>query len=259
MKISGVSPPQMEAILRQTALLVDMEEKCSSETLERICSFIEDLTVVAFPVKDMVLEEGELDAVDGGNSSTKDTTEIMTAATVETTAIVNEPEGPRRYRRITAEEFQAAGGDPDALEDVFSEYLDDSLEDVDEDVLEHLFSSGFLVIVTGNVNGAGTVEAETARLDALDSSQEPIGSDGPACDVCGAFGHIPSSCNFAVKTKKGDNYHVNFNNIAKLSRGEVISLRESCRLRGRLSKKLSQNESRIIEGRFEKFISEKSQ
>lgn len=60
----------------------------------------------------------------------------------------NVPPAKLRYRKITVEEHLAAGGDPSVLEEVFSAYLDESLDEMDEDVLEHLYDSGLLVAVS---------------------------------------------------------------------------------------------------------------
>lgn len=262
-KASGISPVQMAAILRQTQLSDDPEHVLSSDQFQKIFRFLDGLSANA-------VVAGPADPVQSAVQSPVEkvvakASELPAAVLTEAAAPAPAPKpiisvlSPRRYRKITVEELIAAGGDPDVLEDVFSEYVDDSLDDVDEDILEHLLASGFLVVATendqhrrdGSENSApGAVKREVAVKDQPSESTAP--ADDCPCDVCGICGHSSSRCQLAVQRKRG--LELNFIQIGRLGKEKIIDIRSACRKSGRLSKDISPQEARNIENAFNKLL-----
>lgn len=291
----------MEAILRQSAQPTDDSRVMDSAAFERAVALIQTLSVPVVAEKDTNVV-GAPDAgagqspVENGDrrkdpptralkpAPTPVHTDIPTAQVVAPANAPPTPQGPKKFRKITAEEFQATGGDPEVLDDVFGEYVDDSLEAMDEDVREHLYTSGFLVVeypddptsVTSNGHTAMAVVPEQNSEQSAEQEPPRSGSRRPVngaregsgaatngrtvkltgairCSMCGSDEHVLLDCKFAVKRKRG--FELDFNRIKTLRKQEVLDLRTSCREFGRLSMRLTGKEVSVIEKFFDTCLS----
>lgn len=305
----------MEAILRQCLVPCGPDSSLTSDEFSKICRFVDGLSVAkpppavstaavetprtspaSTPVIDtagpaaMDLEEGEEECC---GMDVEPLAPIPVAGTDISINGGNDiPTGPRKYRKITVAELVAAGGDPEVLEDVFSEYVDEDVEDMDEDVLENLFLSGFLVVVTAEsgpspdeedecveaasdgvametvtVHDAVVVDTKAQQQQLVNKPGREVGIEGAnkevtssndsTCSLCGYSDHRLENCKYAKKVEKkaGTRYEMDFNTIRKLSKDDVEKLRDSCRSNGRIKNPLFPQESGILEKCFSDVLS----